>query len=112
MAIGSVGDPLLVGDSFERSYCWKCHTAPPDCGFEPVDYTGYVPTARILDADGNVLDTFTVTPDPGDDTGTFTVVLTPAQTTTTLRDNATTWTLTVTYASVNKTLIKAPFTVT
>ena len=93
VSIGLVGDLLLVGNSFERTYCWEDHDFDPDvvdssCDFEPIDFTNYNVAAQIFDANGIVVETFAVTPNPGDATGCFTVSLTPAQTTTTLRDTA------------------------
>ncbi len=104
-AIGADGDLLIVGDSFDRSYLWE--------DFEDgtaADFTGYVPTGEVVDSSGTVLVTLTVTPSPGDTTGTFRVQAT-ATNTTTLGASANTWRLRITLGAVTRTLICAPFTV-
>jgi hypothetical protein len=111
--IGGPTDLLLVGDSFERAYTWQVADPPPECcEFSPADFTGYTPTADVLDAAGLVLDTFTVTPSPGDTTGTFTVSLTSAQVDAGLAAAAVRWRLRITAGSITRTLVYALFTVT
>ncbi len=115
--IGGVCDVLRVGDSFERSFEWLVPVIDPEtgnetCDFTPGDFTGYIPLAVILDKNDVVLEIFTVLPNPGDATGKFVVTLTAAQTTTTLRDNAVRWSLSISLGGVKRTLLYVPFSVT
>lgn len=103
VSIGQTGDPLYVGDSFERLYTWLDETGL-------INFSSYVPTADILDESGLVVGTGTVTPDPGDVTGAFQVVFTNAETVVGLVGVATHWRLRITSGAVTRTLIKALFT--
>ncbi len=92
VAIGFDADDLVIaGDRFQKRFVVEDPT-PPDC--DPADFTGFTPAFELLDAAGVVVITGTVTPTPGDATGTFTAALTAAQTTglilagTTVRDLA------------------------
>lgn len=75
LTIGGPGDQITAGDTWQRSFP---RTDPQTC--VPVDFTGWTPVAEVVDSGGTVLETATVTPSPGDDTGIFLVELTPAQT--------------------------------
>lgn len=105
VAIGGPDSPLVAGNSFDREYIFE------DLDGLAADFTGYLPTAEVKDKDGVVLETFTVTPAPGDATGTFRVVLLNSQTAA-LVDVAVSWHLTISSGSVTRTLICADFTVT
>lgn len=116
-AIGIDCDIVRVGDSIDRQFGWDKRAIDPTtllevCGWEPVNFTGYTPQAFVLDANGNTLATFAVTPSPGDPTGTFTFVLSQAQVTESLKANAVRWTFTVTAGDVKHTLIYVPFKIT
>jgi len=105
--IDGVGDRLVVGESFQQDYTWE------DFDDEtPTDFSSYVPSAYPIDANGaQVGAVFTVTPDPGDVTGKFTVVIDNTQTTALLRDTAVAWVLRIDLGTVTKFLICAPFNV-
>lgn len=116
VAIGGACEILRVGDSLEKSVGWDIPVIDPGtgnetCDFTPADFTGYIPTAVVLDKDDVVLAVMTVLPNPGDATATFVVTLTQAQVTTALRDNAVRWSLSIALGGVKRTLIYAAFTV-
>lgn len=106
-----IQDILLTTDSFDRDIAWRLPD-PNDCKapYLPADFTGYTPLAEILDADGNIVETFTVTPLVGDATGTFSYSLTPAQTTPALAAVAVSWRFRLVLApSFQETYLIAPF---
>ena len=103
--IDGVGERLIVGESFQRTYQWEDF----DSG-DPADFSDYVPTAQAIDSAGAIVGTpFTVTPFLGDATGRFTVAISNTQTTTTMRDNAVAWTLSIMLLDVTIFLICSPF---
>jgi len=115
--VGGPCDVLRVGDSFERTFGWDKPKVDPEtgedtCDWEPVDFTGYSPVAELLDKDDNVLLSLDVTPNPGDDTGDFTYIMTPAQNTQAIADAVVRWTSRITAGSVTKTLFYARFNIT
>ncbi len=106
--LDGVGDRLLVGESFQRTYRWEDF----DDATLVADFTGFVPTAQAIDSSNVLVGTpFTVTPSPGDAFGEFTVAIADTQTTTTMRDNAVAWTLSITLGAVTVFLICAPLNV-
>lgn len=70
-------DLVQVGDRFAHRFIVEDQV---DC--TAADFTGFTPAFEILDNTGAVVATGTVTPSPGDNTGTFLVILTDTQTTT------------------------------
>ena len=111
--IGDANGPLLVGQSFDRTYVITSFNGET-CADEPTDFTGFFLIADIVAADGEtVLDTFDVSPNIGDASGTFDLHLDPAQVTSALRDNARKWKFRMVDGGVtNELLILANFTVT
>lgn len=109
--IGGPNGFLLVGASFDRPYNFTSFTS--DCVDAPVDFTGFIIVADILDSANAVLDTFTVTPSVGDATGAFVLHLDPAQVTTSLMASAVKWQFRIVAGIItNDVLIYANFTVT
>ena len=70
-------DLVTVGDFFQHRFIVQ---DPDDCTL--ADFSGYTPAFDILDSAGAIVLSGTVVPSPGDNTGTFLVSLTTAQTTT------------------------------
>lgn len=104
-------DVLRVGDSLEKKFGWDIQE-DDSCEWTPADFTGYIPTAVVLDINDVVLENMGVIPNPGDATGDFIVTLKPDQTTAALRDAAVRWSLTIELGSIKKTLIYARFLIT
>lgn len=100
------GEQITAGDTWTISPIWK-----EKLSGELIDFTGWTPVGTVEDADGNVLETATVTPSPGDATGSFTIVLSTTQTANLVGTNK--LVLVITAAGpLQKTLICSPFTVT
>lgn len=102
---------LFVGNSFlGRTVEWNGRD-PDDCDLtDPFDFTGFTPVAEVLDANGVVVETLTVTPSEGDATGKFLVELSIAQTTLALSLAGRSWRFNVTSPSPSQdTLLIAPF---
>lgn len=112
--IGGPNGPLLVGQSFDRTYSFVTFVSGEECGNQPVDFTGYNMIAEVVAADQQtVLETFSVTPMAGDATGSFDLHLDPSQVTESLRDNASKWKFRmVDGGTTNELLILANFRVT
>lgn len=115
--IGTTCEIIGVGDSVDRVFGWDVpavdpETGSPTCGWVPADFTGYVPEALVLDANGATLATMTVTPAIGDATGTFSVHLPKEQVTAGLKSSAVRWTLTIEAGDMRTRLVYAPFRVT
>ena len=68
-------DIVSSGDLFNKRFQIQDRN---DCVF--ADFTGFTPAFDLLDDTGTIVITGTVLPSPGDDTGTFLVALTAAQT--------------------------------
>ncbi len=110
--IGSANGPLLVGQSFDRSYNFTAFDGVT-CSDVPVDFTGFTLIAEILDATDAVLDTFTVTPSAGDTTGSFDLHLDDSQVDAALRTSSVRWKFRmVDGGPTNEALIYANFKVT
>ena len=109
--IGDANGPLLVGQSFDRTYNFTSFDGTT-CKDEPTDFTGFNLFGDIVDVAGTVLDTFAVTPTIGDATGSFDLHLDAAQVTTTLRSSAVKWKFRMVGGSTNELLIFANFKVT
>lgn len=112
--IGTGCDVVCVGDSVDKIIGFDVHavdgeTGLEGCAFEPADYTGYVPLAVVLDANGAVVATMTVTPAVGDDTGTFRVTLATELVTAALKAVAVKWKLSIEFGGVKTTLVLARF---
>lgn len=108
---------VLIGHSVQQTYVWETRyiddeTGEYACGWEPADFTGYVPEAVVLDANDNVVATMTVTPSPGDDTGTFSIFLPDTDVDQALKDSAVRWRLSVESGTTKVPLIYARFKVT
>lgn len=108
---------VLVGHSVSLEIGWDTPATDPEtgnevCEWEPADFTGYVPEAVVLDAEDNILATFDVTPNPGDDTGTFALFLADTEVTEALRDAAVRWRFSVESGTTKVPLIYAQFRVT
>lgn len=104
-------DTLYTTDSFDRFIEWRLPD-PVDCKapYLPADFTGYTPLAEILDSDGAVVETLTVSPIVGDATGKFDLSLTPAQTAPTLAAAGVLWRFRLILApTFQETYIIAPF---
>ena len=105
---------FIVGNSLDEPIAWLLPD-PDDCDGPkiPADFEGYIPVAEIHDASGSVVETLTVVPAVGDDTGIFNISLTGGvggQTTQALADVAVEWRFRITQApSFDSTLIIAPF---
>ena len=102
---------LFVGDSFlGRSVAWEGQD-PDDCDLViPFPFDGFTPVAEVLDVNGVVLETMSVTPPEGDVTGSFLVELSSAQTTLALSEAAVSWRFRVTSPAPSQdTLLIAPF---
>ena len=110
--IGDANGLLVVGQSFDRTYSVTSFVGEPTCADEPTTFVGFNMFADIVDANGVVLDTFTVTPSVGDTTGSFDLHLDDSQVTTVLRDSAVKWKFRMVGGSVNELLIYANFKVT
>lgn len=114
-AIGLVaGDPkteaFIVEESFSEIYRFEDFNDPSIVA----DFTGYVPRAFAVDANNVPVGAdFDVTPDPGDTTGEFRVIIDNTLTTgalgIALRDNAVSWILRIDLGLVTAFLICAPF---
>jgi len=75
-AIGELADDgVTAGDVFRRRF----RVVDDDTG-EPADFTGFTPSFQILGTDGSVIETGTVEPSSGDDSGEFIGALTASQT--------------------------------
>ena len=109
--IGDPNGPLLVGQSFDRTYNFTSFDGAT-CSDEPTDFTGFNLVAEIIDASYAVLDTFTVTPSVGDATGSFDLHLDAVQVDAALRTGAVKWKFRMVGGSVNELLIYANFKVT
>ena len=112
LAIGGVNGLLLVGENFDQIYDMLAFDGTT-CDEQPLDFTGFTMSADVLDSSNTVLDSFTVTPSVGDALGQYRVQLTPAQVTTTLRDQGKRWRFRFTDGvNVTKSLMFNAFTVT
>lgn len=100
------GAQITAGDTWSISPTFEDKLA---C--ELIDFTGWTPVATVEDSAGNVLETATVTPSPGDTTGSFTIVLSGTQTANIVGTNKLKLVITAAGPLV-KTLICSPFTVT
>jgi hypothetical protein len=110
--IGGPNGPLLVGQSFDRTYNFTAFDGLT-CSDVPVDFTGFTLIAEILDSTDAVLDSFTVDPSVGDTTGSFDLHLDPAQVTASLRTSSVKWKFRmVDGGPTNEALIFANFKVT
>ena len=110
--IGGPNGLLLVGQSFDRTFTFTSFDGST-CKDEPTDFTGFEMIAEVLDASDAVLETFSVTPQFGDATGSFDLHLDDTETTTTLRDSAVRWKFRMLDVGVtNEALIYANFKVT
>ena len=88
--IGGPNGPLLLGQSFDRTYNFTAFDGTT-CADVPVDFTGFTLIAEILDASDAVLDTFTVTPSAGDATGSFDIHLDDSQVDAALQAGSVRW---------------------
>ncbi len=110
--IGDANGPLLVGQSFDRSYNFTSFNGTT-CKDEATDFTGFTLIAEILDASDVVLDTFTVTPSAGDATGSFDLHLDDTQVDAALRTSSVKWKFRmIDGGPTNEALIYANFKVT
>lgn len=109
--IGDANGPLLVGQSFDRTYNFTSFNGST-CSDEATDFTGFNLVAEIVDSSNAVLDTFTVTPSIGDATGSFDLHLDAAQVDAALRTSSVKWKFRMVGGSVNELLIYANFKVT
>ena len=69
-------DRIVAGDTWTRSILF----AGKKTGLA-VDFSGWIPSFDVVDSNGTLLETASVTPSPGDTTGIFTPTLTTTQTT-------------------------------
>ena len=114
--IGTTCDIVKVGDSVNKEVGWEVHPIDPitgleGCGWEPADFTGYIPRATVLDADGAELAVMTVTPAVGDATGVFLVNMPAVDVTEALKAAAKQWCLTIQAGDERTTIILARFVV-
>lgn len=110
--IGDSNGPLLVGQSFDRTFTFRSFVGA-SCSDVPVDFTGFTMIGEILDASDIVLDSFTVTPSAGDATGSFDLHLDPGQVDAALRTSSVKWKFRMSNGgTVNEALIYANFKVT
>ncbi len=112
--IGVGCEVICVGDSVQKQVGWDVHDTDEETGNEvcervPADFTGYVPAAVVLDADGAVVATMAVSPAIGDATGTFLVSLDKDDVTEALKAAAVRWKLTIEAGDQRTTLVLARF---
>ena len=115
--IGMRCDIVKIGDEVDKIGGWDTSRIDPEtlletCEWDPADFTGYVPTAFVLDAAGVELAEFVVTPAIGDATGDFRFVLAGALVDAALRGAAVRWCFKLTAGAKTFTLVYARFQVT
>ena len=109
---GKPEDRIIAGDSYDRTLLFTDVSVTPNV---PIDFTGWTQSGEFIDEDGSVIagTSVTVTPDPGDATGTIRIQVTAAVTTILLGsgDGKSRLALRGTFGAERKTWICGNFTV-